>query len=208
MTILRILSSAGALLLLAGASHAQTPADPNSASVRSGNYVVEPHHTRVLFSVSHFGFSTWYGDFTHASGSLVLDPRHPSAAHLDVTVPIDSVSTTNSKLDGELKGADWFDATRFPTSRFISRSVVTTGAGKADVAGDLTLHGITRPVVLHVSFNGAGINPLDKTYTVGFEARGMISRTAFGITKYVPLVSDRVELILSGAFVSDADQSK
>jgi polyisoprenoid-binding protein YceI len=158
-------------------------------------------HTRVLFSVSHMGFTTWYGDFTQAAGALELDPAHPADSRVEVSLPTASVSTTNAVLDGELKGPDWFDAARYPTISFRSRQVTVTGPGRADVAGDLTLHGVTRPVTLHARFNAAGVNPLDKTYTAGFEAHGSIKRSEFGVTKYVPLVGDDVDLIISAAFV-------
>jgi polyisoprenoid-binding protein YceI len=203
ITPIRTFVAAGTALLLVNAAYAQgpgVPANKDSSAVQAGAYVVEPIHTRVLFAVSHMGFTTWYGDFTQASGALVLDPKHPAAARLDVELPIASVSTTNTKLDGELKSANWLDAIRFPTAHFVSRKVTPEGTGHADVAGDLTLHGITRPLVLHVTFNGAGINPLDKAYTTGFEARGTIRRSDFGLTKYVPLIGNNVELIISAAF--------
>ena len=149
------------------------------------------------------GFSTWYGDFTGATGRLQLDPRRPAAAKLELTVPTASVSTTNAKLDDELKGADWFDAARFPTLSFRSTRVTPTGPGRADVAGELTFHGVTRPLTLHARFNGGGVNPLSKRYTVGFDATGELSRSQFGVTKYVPLVGDAVRLQLSGAFEQD-----
>lgn len=199
----RFLSAAAGALLLANAGHAQgltSPANSNPAAVTAGTYAVEPVHTRILFAVSHMGFTTWYGDFTGASGSLVLDPKQLAATRLDVSVPVASVTTTNAKLDGELKGANWLDAAHFPTARFISRKVTPTAPNRADVAGDLTLHGVTHPVTLHVTFNSGGVNPLDKAYTVGFDARGVISRSEFGVARYVPLVGDRVELILSAAF--------
>ncbi len=111
-----------------------------------------------------------------------------------------SISTTNTALDTELKGADWFDVAKFPTAAFVSHFVALTGPGTADVTGDLTFHGVTRPLVLHVKFNGAGVNPLNKAYTAGFEAHGVIHRSEFGVSKYAPLVGEDVELILSGAF--------
>ena len=196
--------AAGALALTltvgGAAALAQTAASRDPAAVKPGVYKVEPGHTRVLFSVSHLGFTTWYGDFTGASGQLSLDPAHPAASQLEVSVPTASLTTTNAKLDGELKGADWFDAARFPTITFKSRTVTPTGPASADVAGDLTLHGVTRPVTLHARFNGAGVNPLDKAYTAGFEVSGEIRRSDFGVTKYVPLVGDQVQLIISAAF--------
>ncbi len=204
MRLRHIITTAGLVLLLTGTAQAQTPANKSPAAVQAGTYAVEPVHTRVLFSVSHMGFTTWYGGFDGATGSLTLDPKHPEASQLDVTLPIASKSSPSAKLDGELKSADWLDAAQFPTAHFISRKVIPKGAGHADVLGDLTLHGVTKPLTLHVTFNGAGINPLDKAYTAGFEARGTIHRSAFGVSKYVPLIGDDVELIISGAFEQSA----
>ncbi len=179
---------------------AQGPANPDPAAVKPGAYAIEPSHTRVVFSVSHMGFTTWYGDFPGASGQLVLDPAHPGASRLDVTVPIAGVSTTNAKLDDELRSPDWLDATRFPTATFRSTRITPTAPGEAEVAGNLTLHGVTRPVVLHAHFNGAGVNPLDHAYTTGFEVSGVVKRSDFGVSKYVPLVGDDTRLIISAAF--------
>ena len=190
----------GAAVLAASAAHAQGPANPDPAAARPGVYALEPSHTRVLFSVSHMGFTTWYGDFTGASGQLTLDPAHPDASRLEVSIPIASVATTNAKLDGELKSGDWLDAGRFPTATFRSEHVAVTGPREADIAGELTLHGVTRPLTLHAHFNGAGVNPLDHGYTTGFEVTGTIQRSAFGVSKYVPLVGDNVTLIISAAF--------
>ena len=200
MTLSRTILAAGGLML-AGAAQAQSPANPNPSTVQPGAYKVEPSHTRVLFTVSHMGFTDWYGDFTGASGTLTLDPKNPAAASLTVDLPIASVSTTNAKLDGELKAADWLDAAHFPQADFKSTKVTPVGTGAADVTGDLTLHGVTKPLTLHVTFNGAGVNPLNKAYTAGFQAHGTIKRSDFGVTKYVPVIGDAVELTLSGAFV-------
>jgi polyisoprenoid-binding protein YceI len=200
MSLRLSLAALGAALLAGSVAHAQGPANPNPSAVRPGAYAIEPSHTRVLFSVSHMGFTTWYGDLTGASGQLSLDPAHPEASRLDVTLPVASISTTNAKLDGELKSAAWLDAARFPTATFHSERITPTGAQEADVAGQLTLHGVTRPVVLHARFNGAGVNPLDHHYTTGFEVSGVIQRSAFGVSKYVPLVGDNVNLIISAGF--------
>ena len=195
-----VLLAAAALLAAAPAAAQPAPADTSPAAVQAGTYKVESTHTRILWSVSHMGFSTWYGDFTKADGQLTIDPKAPASAAVDVTVQTDSVATTNARLDGELKAADWFDAAKFPTIRFRSTKVTPTGAGRADVAGELTLHGVTRPVVLHAKFNGGGANPMSKAYTIGFEGSGVIRRSDFGVSKYVPLVGDEVTLILSAAF--------
>jgi polyisoprenoid-binding protein YceI len=195
--------AAAAILLTASFSApalAQSSLVTSPSAVQPGAYKVEPGHTRMLFAVSHMGFTTWYGDFTGASGTLQLDVAKPANSRLEIKVPTASVTTTNSVLDGELKSADWFDAARYPTITFTSRQVTVTGPGRADVLGDLTLHGVTRPVTLKARFNGAGVNPLDKAYTVGFEVSGHIKRSDFGVSKYVPLIGDDVDLILSAAF--------
>ena len=200
MPLRSALLSCAVSLALAGPALAQSFANPSPSAVRPGVYQIEPGHTRVLFSVSHMGFTTWYGDFTDASGSLTIDPAHPDASQLQITLPMASISTTNAKLDGELKAADMFDVARFPTATFRSTSVKVVGPGQADVMGELTLHGVTHPETLRVSFNGAGVNPLSHAYTAGFEVRGQIKRSEFGVSKYVPVVGDTVDLMISAAF--------
>ena len=188
-----------ALFVVASAAGAE-PAAPTADAVQAGRYAVEPNHAKVLFSLSHLGFSTWYGEFGEASGWLNLDPKSLAASSLDVSVPVASVNTNNAKLDGELKSADWFDAAKFPAMTFHSTKIIRTGADTADVTGDLTLHGVTHREVLHARFNHAGVNMMDKAYTVGFEVSGVIKRSDFGVSKYVPVVGDEVTLIISAPF--------
>ena len=178
-----------------------TPASPQPTSVAAGTYSVESSHTRVQFSVSHLGLTDWYGDLVGANGTLSLDPTNVAASKVDISIPTASVSTTNAKLDEELRSAQWFDAAKYPTVRFVSTKVVPTSPGAAAISGNLTFHGITRPVTLQAQFNGAGINPIDKNYTVGFNATTTIRRSDFGVNAYVPLVGDTTELRISAAFV-------
>jgi polyisoprenoid-binding protein YceI len=192
------LALSAVLIAAAGPALAQAT-QTNPSAVRSGTFAVEPTHTRVLFAVNHMGFTTWYGNFSNPSGTLVLNAEKPNTSTLTVTVPIASVSTTNAKLDSELKEADWLNAAKYPTATFTATQIRAI-AGNASVTGTLTLHGVTRPVVFGVKFNGAGVNPLDNAYTVGFEVRGHIKRSEFGVGKYVPLVGDDVELVISAAF--------
>ena len=179
---------------------AQTVATANPAQVEAGTYAIDPQHTQVLFSVSHMGFTTYYGRFSDASGTLDLSTETPDASSLEVKVPTGTVSTTSDKLNEELKGDQWFDAQKYPEITFKSVKVTRTGPDTAQVTGNLTMHGVTKPVTLAVRFVGAGTNPLDKKYTVGFRATGTIRRSDFGVKTYVPLIGDEVELTLSGAF--------
>src|SRR5476649_540335 len=106
---------------------AQQVASTNPSSVKAGTYKIEPYHTQAGFSVSHFGFTNFSGVFSGASGSLVLDPAKPTAAKLEVAIPVQSVQTTVAVLDGMLKGDQWFDAAKFPTATFTSTQVVRSG---------------------------------------------------------------------------------
>jgi len=172
---------AAALIVAPVAAYAQSPvANPAPAAVQAGNYAVETTHTRVQFTVSHMGFSDWYGDLTGVTGSLVLDPKAPAAAKVDITIPVSSISTTNATLDGELKSEAWLDAGKYPEIRFTSTGVTPTGPRTANIAGNLTFHGVTRPVVLKAAFLASGVNPLSKGYTVGFNATAALKRSLYG----------------------------
>jgi polyisoprenoid-binding protein YceI len=185
---------------LVGSASAQAPAPHDPSAVEAGTYAVDPNHTQVQFTVSHMGFSNYTGIFSGASGELTLDPKAAGKSTLKVSVPVKSVMTTSTKLDEELKSAQWIDATQFPDMTFVSTKVTLDGKDKAKVAGDLTLHGVTKPIVLAVTFVGAGTNPLSKKYNVGFEAKGEIKRSDFGVKTYVPLIGDALHLTIAGAF--------
>jgi polyisoprenoid-binding protein YceI len=200
MMMKRSLIGAGPVLLAFCAALPATQAPASDlGSIKAGSYKVESYHTQVGFSISHFGFTNYYGLFSGATGTLQLDSARLSAAKLDISLPVGSITTTVAQLTDELKGDKWFDTAKFPTATFASTKVVPTAKG-ATVIGNLTLHGVTKPVVLEVHFIGAGINPIDKAYTVGFEATGTIKRSDFGVTTYVPAISDEVQLNIAGAF--------
>jgi polyisoprenoid-binding protein YceI len=154
----------------------------------------------VLFSVDHMGFTYYSGNFSGASGSLTLTPKNPATMAVTVSVPVASVSTTVPKLTEELKEADWLDAAKYPAMTFRSTAVTPTGHGSADVAGMLTLHGVSKPLTLHAHFIGAGMNILSKHETVGFQLSGVLKRSDYGVSKYVPLISDEVTITINAAF--------
>jgi polyisoprenoid-binding protein YceI len=199
---MRILAAALALAaaLPAAAQAPTVPGAPETARVTAGTYKLEPYHSQVVFALDHMGFSIFRGSFSPASGSLSIDPSNPTGAKLSVSVPIASVQTSNAKLNEELVSADWFDAAKFPDATFVSTRVMLGPENTALVDGNLTIHGVTRPERMQVHFHGAGTNPLDKALTAGFDARLSIKRSDYGVTKYVPLVSDRVEMTIVGAF--------
>jgi polyisoprenoid-binding protein YceI len=195
------LAAALALSLCAAPAIAQTSPNPPNATavVQAGRYKVDPDHTQVVWSVDHLGFSRLYGMVGGMSGTLNLDPTHPSAAELQVDIQLSGLMVTSSELAAHLRTADFFDVTKFPNARYVSRTIAVQGE-EATITGDLTLRGVTRPVVLNARFYGAGTDPMTQSQTVGFSAKAQIKRSDFGLGFGAPLVSDMVDLEITAAF--------
>ncbi len=177
---------------------ATTPHD--TSIVPAGIYMVEPAHTQILFAVDHLGFSTYYGNFSGASGSLMFDPGAITRSALSISVPTGSVSTTDASLTDKLKNANWLDAQKYPAITFVATQIAVTGGGTGTITGNLTLHGVTRPVTLEATYHGAGPNAADHKYALGFDATGTLSRAAFGVSTYEPFIGDSVKIIISAVF--------
>jgi polyisoprenoid-binding protein YceI len=194
LAILLGLSLSTASLAVAAAQPA-----PSAAAVKAGIYKLDPHHTQVLWSVDHLGFSRLSGMVGGMSGELQLDPARPSAAKLQVDIPLSGLSVTSADFAKHLQTPDLFDVAKFPTARFVSRTVAVQGQ-QATITGDLTLRGVTRPLVLQARLYGAGTNPMTKAETVGFSAKGQLKRSDFGLGYAAPAVSDTVDLEIAAAF--------
>lgn len=190
----------GLALALAAAAPASAQMVTNPAQVQAGGYALDSAHGKITWSVSHFGFSTYVGQFATVNATLKLDPKNLGATVLDATIDTNSVGTLNAALDKHLKSAEFLDTAKFPTATFKAVKVTQTGDKTADIAGDLTLHGVTKPVVVQATFNQAGANPLDKKYQLGFAGSAKIKRSDFGITAYVPAVGDEVTLTIEAEF--------
>ncbi|MDQ0009758.1 polyisoprenoid-binding protein YceI [Luteibacter jiangsuensis] len=157
-------------------------------------YTLDPGHTMVLFSWNHFGFSNPTANLGQVQGTLVYDEKDPSKATVEATLPLSGLDSFVPKLDEHLKSADFLDAAKYPTVTFKSTKVVPAGKGKLKVTGDLTVHGVTKPVTLDVSLNKVGPHPMMKVQTVGFDATTTIKRSDFGVGAYVPNVSDEIKI--------------
>ena len=177
---------ATALLLAAG-----------SATAAPVRYDLDPNHTRIDFSWTHFGFSHPMGRFDRFDGDFRFDPADPTKSSVTVTIPIDSIDTGVAKLDAHLKTDEFFDVAKYPTATFKSTRVERSGERGLKVTGDLTLHGVTKPVVLDVTVNRVGRHPMAGRDAAGFDASATIKRSDFGISNYVPNVSDEIRLSIS-----------
>ena len=200
-----LLIAAAAILSLGGVALAQGDALTHKpADVRSGSYVLDPAHGKITWSVSHMGFSTYVGQFNDVSATLTLDSANPAASKLDASVRMASVGTFSDGLDAHLKTADFFDVANHPTAAFHATSIRRTDADSADITGNLTLRGVTKPIVIQADFNQAGVNPVDKGYTVGFDGHAKIKRSDFGISYGLPALGDEITLHLEAEFKQKA----
>lgn len=187
-------------LLMAASASASGQTDTVPAAVKSGAYALDKSHAKLNWAVSHFGFSTYNGEFTGFDARLTLDAARPERSSLAVTIDTASVETNDDRLDEHLRSPDFLDAGKHPTATFRSTRVVPTGERTARVMGDLTLRGITKPVTMNVTLIGAGHNPATKAFTVGFAAEATIRRSQFGVTTYSPAIGEAVVLSISGEF--------
>jgi len=179
-------------------------ASPVFAAVE--NYTLDPSHTNIVWFANHFGFSNPSGKFATVEGKLALDEAKPANSKVNVTVSLASVLTGVPKLDDHLRSDAFFDVAKFPTATFASDKVDVVGK-TAKVHGNLTLHGVTKPVTLDVALNKIGDSPITKKKTAGFSATTVIKRSDFGINYALPGVADDVKLTIeSEATLVSPDQ--
>jgi polyisoprenoid-binding protein YceI len=182
------------LLTLLFASSAVCAVDGAQVPVAE-KYDIDGSHSGVVFGWNHFGFSNPTARFDKIEGSVLLDKADLTKSSISVTLPVEGLDTRVAKLDEELKSPDFLDATKYPTITFKSTKVEKTGENSLKITGDLTVHGVTKPVTLDAKVNKIGVFEIPgviKAQTAGFDATTVIRRSDFGVTKYVPAVSDEI----------------
>lgn len=180
----RLLSPVLGLLLAFGTAHA--------APVQ---YKLDPNHTIVLAQWSHFGFSHPVANFGQVDGTLVYDADDVPASSVQVTLPLAGLQAFVPDFNEHLLSADFFDAEKHPNATFRSTKVEALGEGRFKITGELTIKGITRPVVLDAKLNKVGER--QGRPAIGFDATATLKRSEFGLGLYVPNVSDEVKLTIS-----------
>jgi len=166
-----------------------------SAPAFAATYTLDPGHTQVVFSWNHFGYSNPTAQFGKIDGTLEFDAANPTKSSVKVTIPLASVNSNVEKLNEHLQGADFFDSAKYPDAVFKSTKVEKGASeNQLKVSGELSLHGVTKPVVLDVTVNKVGEHPMRKAPAAGFDATATIKRSDFGISTYVPMVSDDIKL--------------
>ncbi len=167
------------------------------ALAQSSTWVPDKAHSEVDFSILHMSLSKVRGGFGNIGGKIVLNEADITRSSVDVTIDVATVDTGVSMRDADLKSTNFFDAAQFPTATFVSTGVAKNGSGLT-VTGNLTLHGVTKPVVLAVDSPTGPIPGMDHKPHMGFSATTTISRIAFGIGTTYPanVVGDDVKLTI------------
>lgn len=166
----------------------------SAAQAAPVTYAMDPSHTDVVTTWSHLGFSNPMAHFGDIEGTIVYDAADVSNSSVTATIPLTGLNSHREKLDEHLHSADLFDIAQFPDITFQSTKVEAAGEEKLRVTGDLTVRGITRPVVLDVTLNGEGPHPMTKRPAIGFDATTSVLRSNFGLGYGVPSVSDKVDI--------------
>ena len=156
-------------------------------------YIIDPHHSYVLWHINHFGFSNPSGKWM-AEGTLVLEESKPQNSKVNVTIHVADVITGIPELDKHLNSKLFFDTEHCPTATFISNKVNLTGKKTAKVSGVLTVHGISKPIILNVTLNKMGENPITNKMSAGFSANTQLKRSEFDIKTLLPGLGDDVKI--------------
>jgi len=158
---------------------------------------IDPHHTAAQFSVRHLGVSTVRGAFTKVSGSVQYDAANLGKSSIQTTIDATSVDTRVDMRDNDLRSPKFFDVQKYPTITFQSKKVEAAGAGKLKVIGDLTIHGVTKEVVLDVDGPTPAIkDPMGPGQRMGASATTKINRNDFGVSGLAGVVGDEITITI------------
>ena len=188
------------VFLSACATLIQQNLDSEIATLKSGDYKVDPRHTSVLFKVNHLGFAKYIGRFNDFEASLDFSPENFADAKLSARVAMASVDVNSEKFEKTLTGSSWFNVKNYPYATFETTSAKLAGENQAVFTGDMTFLDRTVPVDIEVKFNGGGVNLLTSSYTIGFEAHTRFNRSDFGLSKFIPAIGDEIELEIHAEF--------
>lgn len=172
----------------------------NEARVPVGRYEIDPDHSSITFDIDHFKYSRFTIRFDRKQGQLDWNDGGLDKSSATVTIDAASIDTNVPLLDRMVKSDSMLDVARYPELRFVSTHFERTGDSRGTLTGDLTIHGVTQPVTLDVTFNGFAPDPLTKKDTLGFSAEGHFSRAKFGLSTWYPAVGDDIHVRIQAEF--------
>jgi len=192
----RVLAAAAIWAILCVGAHA-APASTDPAKVPAGDYVLDKKHASLVAKIAHMGFSRFTMRFNSLQGSFTYDPAAWQSAAVTVEVDAASIDTGAPAFNKEIAG--FFDADKYPKIVFVSHGFEAVNGASAKLVGDLTFHGVTKPVTLDVTFNGVGPGVMGGT-RLGFSGSGRINRSDFGVKSVSGYASDDVDLLIEVEF--------
>lgn len=203
--ILRRIAGLAAVLAMAGCTSLVAPlVKPHVTSeltaLEAGDWQLDLAHAALLFRINHLGYSDLIGRFETFDVSLTGDATDPTSARAEAVIDMTSLDMANDDFAAELMGPKFFDTERFPQAVFRTLTVRPGDGGDAEVDGELTLHGVTKPVTLQVHFNGTAYDRIRGTDIAGFSATAMINRSDFGVSAFSGLVTDDVRIEIEAEF--------
>ena len=175
-----------------------------SAFAQAKTWQIDPNHSSAQFSVRHLGISTVRGAFTKVSGTATYDPADPSKDTIEVTIDANSVDTRVERRDNDLRSPNFFDVAKFPTLTFKSKQVEAAGPGKLKITGDLTIHGVTKEVVLDVDGPSAPVQDPKGNSHMGASASTKVNRMDFGVSGASAVVGNDVPITIDVELISAA----
>lgn len=168
-----------------------------AATAEPVKYVLDPSHSQIVFSYEHLGYSTTTGMFSGFDGEIMFDEADPAVSSVSVSFPTDSLYTGWAERTAHFLTGDFFGAEENPTISFVSTGITVTDEDEADIAGDLTINGITKSVVIDAEMTQKGDHPMENKPWVGFDGELTVLRSDFDMGMFAPYVSDEVEIEIS-----------
>jgi polyisoprenoid-binding protein YceI len=173
-----------------------------SPALAADRYEFDKSHTNIVFFVSHLGFSNMVGVFTDYDGTFTFDSKKPEESTINVTIKPAGIRTSSTGLDEHLQKPDYFNVAQFPEVTFKSTGIKVTGEKTGEVTGNLTMLGVTKPVVLNVTFNKTDRHPYTQDLVAGFSASATVKRSEFGMKSGLPMVGDDVKIMIETELVN------
>lgn len=167
----------------------------------AGDYVLDKAHASVTWRVAHMGLSQYTARFDKMDGKLNFTPANASASHVEFTIDASSINTGLAPFNKKLQGAEYFNAQKTGNITFKSNKVELVSGNKYKMYGDMTLRGVTKPMIWDVTFNGGLYNAYAQAQAVGFSAKGLVKRSDWGMTELIGVVGDNVEVQVEVEFL-------
>ena len=202
---LRLVNVIAAMVMLAGCGQDQPSQVVEDGSVPSGTYAIDKDHTYITFSYMHQGLSYPLLRATSVDGELNLDMDAMQNSTVSVAVDVDSIRTNMDFFDEELASRKFFFADRYPHITFTTHRYEAKSDSTGTLTGFITIRNITRPLVLDVNFNGAMNHPFMDVPVIGFSASGALNRADFDLDRFVPLISNKVNISIQAEFLQGSN---